>query len=210
MPIPELHVISNGKQPLDQFADIAALVHPVVSALHLREKAKTARELHEWIECLVERGVPTDKIYLNDRVDVAWSTRIRGVQLAYHSLDPVQVKPFFPTLRIGRSVHSAAEAVAMEEQGADYLLFGHIFATGSKPGLEARGLEALARVVDSVQIPVIAIGGIGPDQVKDVMETGAAGIAVMSGIVEAKDPLDVAMHYSEALLQGGSKNGIGL
>lgn len=206
----ELHLISNGKQTLQQFADVASLVHPVVQAVHLREKARTARELWDGIHELTVRGVPLSKIYLNDRVDVAWSAGAKGVQLAYHSLPPAQVKKAFPQLRVGRSVHSLDEAREMEQQGADYVIFGHIFPSGSKPGQEARGLEALAEVAQQIQIPVIAIGGIQPENVRDVIKAGAAGIAVMSGILDAGDPLAVARHYREGLLQGGRVNGISL
>ncbi|MEW9669290.1 thiazole tautomerase TenI [Ammoniphilus sp. 3BR4] len=203
----ELHLISNGKQALEQFADVASLVHPIVQAVHLREKARTARELWDGIQHLALRGVPLNKIYLNDRADVAWSAGAKGVQLAYHSLPPAAVKKAFPQLRVGRSVHSLSEAREMEQQGADYVIFGHVFPSGSKPGLEARGVEALAEVAGQIRIPVIAIGGIHPENVKDVINAGAAGIAVMSGILDAGDPLAAAQHYREGLLQGGRVNG---
>ncbi|WP_134703927.1 thiamine phosphate synthase [Ammoniphilus sp. YIM 78166] len=210
MPVPELHLISNGKLSLPQFADLVSGLHPHVQAIHLREKTKTAAELWAGVMDLLSRGIPPSKIYINDRADVAWASGIGGVQLAYHSLGSAETKRAFPTLRVGRSVHSVEEAVEMEERGADYLLYGHIFPTGSKPGLEARGLCALAEVAQRVTIPVIAIGGIGPEQVGAVLKAGASGIAVMSGIIDAMDPVSVTKQYREALLQGGNKHGIEL
>lgn len=205
MPAPELHLISNGKLSLPQFADLVSGLHPHVQAIHLREKAKPAAELWAGVMELTTRGIPQNKIYINDRADVAWAAGAGGVQLAYHSLGPAETKRAFPTLRVGRSVHSVEEALEMEEQGADYLLYGHIFPTGSKPGLEARGLHALAEVAQKVKIPVIAIGGIGPEQVGAVLEAGASGIAVMSGIIDATDPAAMTKQYREALLQGGKQ-----
>ena len=66
-------------------------------------------------------------------------------------------------LLVGRSVHGMAEAVAAADAGADYLTFGHVFPTTSHPGLPPRGLEELAAIVEAVEVPVLAIGGITVD-----------------------------------------------
>jgi thiazole tautomerase (transcriptional regulator TenI) len=200
--MPELHLISNGKQPLQEFARISAALLPYVDAIHLREKAKTARELAQGIEWLAAAGVPLERIIVNDRADVAAAMGIMGVHLAYHSLDVCQVKKTFPSLRVGKSVHSAAEAVQTEAEGADYLIYGHVFPTNSKAGVPARGTEALSQVVQHVSCPVIAIGGITPSNVQEVMLCGAAGIAVMSGILEAEDPVGKSTAYHHFLHMG--------
>lgn len=198
----ELHVISNGRKTMREFAEIASHIHPFATGIHLREKARGAKEIWEGVQLLLQYGVPAEKIYINDRVDVAAAAKVKGVQLAYHSLEPHIVKQSFPSLRIGRSVHSPDEGKAMERQGADFLLYGHIFPTGSKPGLQARGIEGLAVLVKEVHIPVIAIGGIDPGNVSAVMGAGAAGIAVMSGILDADEPRLAARQYFEALHKG--------
>lgn len=84
---------------------------------------------------------------------------------------------------IGVSVHSAEEAVMGERMGAGYVTAGHVFLTECKKGLPARGLPFLRSVCESVRIPVYAIGGITPDRVNDVLDAGAAGFCVMSGIM---------------------------
>jgi len=197
--IKELHVISTGKMPLDELARIIADIYPLLTAIHLREKHLTARELFDGVSMLLKSGVSLTQIMINDRIDVAAASHAKGVQLAYHSLDVDKVKQSFPALRTGSSIHSPQEAIMKESQGADYLLFGHIYPTGSKPGLEPRGLKALQEVVESVQIPVIAIGGIKPHHVKDVLKTGAAGIAVLSTILEAENPLEMTKAYRRAM-----------
>ncbi|RKD21765.1 thiamine phosphate synthase [Ammoniphilus oxalaticus] len=196
---PELHLISDGKKTLTQFAKIAAEVQSFVTHFHLREKAKSAKEIWDGIQILLKLGIPKEKIVVNDRVDLALAANVSGVQLAYHSLEPQFVRQRFPQLRIGCSVHSEQEAMEMERQQADYVIYGHIFESGSKQGLEGRGIEALASVVNSVRIPVIAIGGISPINVPLVLQAGAAGIAVMSGILDHVDPTAVAEQYALAL-----------
>lgn len=199
----ELHLISNGQLSLAEFADVAALVWPWVTAIHLREKTKTARELLDGIDLILKTGVPTEKLYVNDRADVAVAAGIRGVHLAYHSLEPGQVKAIVPQIRIGKSVHSIAEARHAEASGADYVMFGHVFATESKAGLRGRGLAELADVVRAVSIPVIAIGGMTPENVESVLASGAKGIAVMSGILGAANPACAAEAYCHMLKEGG-------
>ena len=98
---------------------------------------------------------------VNDRVDVAVAAGVVGVQLAYHSLGPKWVKQALPQSG-GAIVHSEEEAKEMEMQKADFLIYGHIYTSGSKPGLQARGIGALSKIVQAVKIPVIAIGGIHP------------------------------------------------
>lgn len=96
---------------------------------------------------------------------------------------PVQQK-LFPVL--GTSVHSAAEAVEAEALGASYLTAGHIYATDCKKGLPPRGLSFLKEICQSVSIPVYAIGGIklNGNQLAEVMQYGAEGGCVMSGMME--------------------------
>ncbi|MBD8067757.1 thiazole tautomerase TenI [Bacillus sp. PS06] len=200
----EIHIISTGKQGPEEFCEIASLIHHNVTYIHIREKTYTARQLFDMVMLLNEANVPLSKIILNDRVDVADVTGVSGVQLAYHSLSAASVKKRFPHLRIGCSVHSLAELTKAQLDGADYVLFGHIYETHSKPGLLAKGVSELRRIVNQSSIPVIAIGGIKPLHVKDILETGASGIAVMSGVLEAKDPLQ-AMHEYVVQFEEGAE-----
>lgn len=194
-----LHVISTGRQSAAKFSAICGKIHPLVTAVHIREKQRTASEIYELISLLVQQGVPKGKIIVNDRVDTAAAAKVKGVQLAYHSLGPSVVKKVFPDLLAGRSVHSLQEAEDAETEGADYLLFGHVFSTKSKEGVRPRGTEQLKEITQKTRLPVIAIGGITPENTKQVIEAGAAGVAVMSGILEAADPVEAARRYREQL-----------
>lgn len=83
-------------------------------------------------------------------------------------------------LVLGVSIHSAEEAIEAEKLGADYLIAGNVFETECKPGLKGRGIDFIKKVCESVNIPVIAIGGITPDNLNELINTKVFGVAVMS------------------------------
>lgn len=197
----ELHIISNGKIPVEQLREILMDIHPYVTAIHLREKDKTARELFEAVELFTCANIPRSKLIINDRVDVAIVAKSCGVQLAFHSLHAGIVKKTFPELRVGSSIHSLEEGKSAAMDGIDYVLYGHVFPSTSKPGKPPKGLGELMWL-SQLDIPVIAIGGITPENTKQVLQTGAAGIAVMSGVLEARDPLLAVKAYGNALKYG--------
>jgi thiazole tautomerase (transcriptional regulator TenI) len=203
----ELHIISNGKMPMEQLGEILSDIHPYITAIHIREKQKTAQEIYQAVDLFTKVNIPRSKIIINDRVDVALVTGVAGVQLAYHSLDASIVKMHFPHLMLGCSIHSYKEGHQAEQKGANYVLYGHIFPSKSKPGLLPKGLAELKKLTGQLNIPVIAIGGITAENTKHVIHAGAKGIAVMSGILEAHDPLLAVMDYQKSLnneeVQGG-------
>lgn len=89
---------------------------------------------------------------------------------------------------VGASVHSVEEAREAESKGVDYVIAGHIFETDCKKGLAPRGFDFLHEVCDSVKIPVYAIGGINPDNIRLVAEAGAGGACIMSGFMACENP----------------------
>lgn len=191
-----LHLISTGSiHPLDEIKTFQSL-QPYTDQLHLREPNLSAAELLDLIDALLAQGYSSDQLTVHDRVDVAHVAGI-GVQLTRRSLRVRDVRRHFPNLVIGKSVHSLAEALAAEAEGADRLLYGHIYPTASKPDLPPRGIDALKQVVTFTTKPVIAIGGITPDRIPEIAATGATGIAVLSGILGQADPLAAVHHYQE-------------
>jgi thiazole tautomerase (transcriptional regulator TenI) len=199
----ELHAISNGKLSFRQIAEIASQIHSFVDFIHIREKHRNTKELYEGIKLLLGSGVPSSKLIINDRIDIALLTGIHRVQLGYQSVDVKVVKETFPHLHVGCSVHSLEEAKRAEQKGADSIVYGHIFKTDSKKGMAPRGLQQLDKIVRSISVPVTAIGGITPENVQDVLRSGVKGIAVMSGIFGACNPLQTTVEYRDQLRKCG-------
>lgn len=92
---------------------------------------------------------------------------------------------------VGASVHSLREATEAAELGATRLIFGHIFQTRCKFGMEPRGLDTLTEICENVDLPVFAIGGITADNASFAIEHGAAGICLMSSLMTSKDPASI-------------------
>ncbi|WP_208590000.1 thiazole tautomerase TenI [Gracilibacillus suaedae] len=191
-----IHLISNGRLT-EQHLQLVSENITHINYIHLREKTKTAKEILEMIDFLIKAGVPAERIIINDRLDVASIKKCYGVQLAYHSIPVADVKRFFPALRIGKSVHSLEEAINAEQHGANFLVYGHVFSSNSKPDIEPRGINSLADVTKQVSIPVIAIGGITKQKINQVQEAGASGVAIMSGIWDAEDPTEAIKCYRQ-------------
>ncbi|WP_077625266.1 thiamine phosphate synthase [Sediminibacillus massiliensis] len=195
----KLHIVTTGRQSAGELSRILGAIHPYIDAIHVREKERTSREIYYIVNRLTDQGVPSSKIIINDRADIALATKVSGVHLGHQSLPAAVMKRRFPSLCAGASVHSVDEALFAQGQGVDYLLFGHVFSTGSKPGLPPKGLCQLERAVSAVETPVIAIGGVKPENMKETLETGVEGVAVMSGVLEAADPVAAVQSYGQYL-----------
>jgi thiamine-phosphate pyrophosphorylase len=106
-----------------------------------------------------------------------------------------------PGTLIGRSVHSAEGAVQAQRNGADFLILGTVFESRSHPGGQILGVLGLRHVARAVQVPVIAIGGIGNTNARGVMAAGAAGVAVVSAILGSGDSARAARDLHSAISQ---------
>ena len=155
---------------------VAAAARAGVHLVQVRERDLDGGPLARLVERCVKavRGTRT-RIVVNDRLDVALTTGAHGVHLRADSFDAPRARRIVPSgFLIGQSVHSVAEAAAAD---ADYLIFGTVFPTASKPGRMARGVEALGDVVAATTVPVLAVGGVTCDTASPVAQAGAAGVA---------------------------------
>lgn len=204
--IPRLHLISNREIcPIDLLPDVvAAAVAGGVDAVHLREPGLDDEMLRALAERIV--SVPNREqvsLLINGSVEIARLVNADGVHLAERQIHELRrVRELLPSeMIVGASIHSVESALSAARAGADYLIAGHVFETGSKPGQAGRGLRFIEHVCSAVSIPVIAIGGITPGNTPDVLATGVHGIAVLSGILSSADPEGAAKQYENAIYQ---------
>jgi len=206
--IPRFHVLSQ--RTLLPLATLIDLLEPLaaagVEAFHLREKDLPGGILLDLAQQCRQRLGGRAALFVNERVDVALLSQADGVQLPEQGIPVVAARQLLgPHMLIGRSVHDVAGARQAEEAGADFLLFGNVYETTSKPGVTGRGLAALRAVVAACHLPVIAIGGITPERVPEVLKAGAWGIAVISGVLAASDPVVAAQRYHQMLSEGSGR-----
>lgn len=198
----QLWVITDGRGDGGRLHAIAEQIYPYVDRLILREKSWTALKVWEWAtELLVRMPEYQAKLVINDRLDVAKALGL-PCQITSHSL-PIEVaSSLFPELPLGLSIHSVAEAGQLARQQARWVLFGNVFPTPSKPGLQGKGLATLREVVQASPVPVIALGGIQAENLRQVLDAGAAGAAVLSAVMQAEQPAEQARRLKAVMTSG--------
>lgn len=177
-----------------------------VRAVQLREKDMPVRELLQLALRLREiTNGHKARLFINDRVDVAELCRADGVHLGGQSMPVQAVRKMCgdkknKKLMIGVSAHTVEEALSAQKGGADFVTFGPVFDTPSKRAYGTPlGLQKLKEAASVLEIPVFAIGGIKTGNIESVMDAGAFGAALISGIFGADDIKGEAGLFMEAL-----------
>ena len=165
--------------------------------IQIREKDLSGQALFEL--CRAAAGLPNrkgTKLFVNGRADIALAAALDGVHLPSDSPTPSEYRRCSGLkLLIGVSCHSLEELREAQEGGADYAFYSPIFESVAKPGYgPAVGLDALERACASVQIPVLALGGVTAENAHECVAAGAAGAAGISLFQSAADLTGVAAH----------------
>lgn len=198
-PLPRLHLITSRevltRADFPTRAAAALTAGGERCALHLRGHGMAGAQLWTLARQL-RSSASAGCLWINDRVDLALAIRVDGVQLGARSL-PVSVarRLLGRSAWIGQSVHDVEEAAACQ---ADVALLGTIFATASHPDRPPLGIEAVRRAA-SLPRPILAIGGITPERAAEVVDAGAWGAAVLSGVWRENDPAAAVVRYLQAL-----------
>jgi len=195
---------TDSLQPL--LDKIELLVAAGIDWIQLREKdlsgkqsAMLTREALRVVSRRADQAQTPARILVNDRLDVAIAEQSGGVHLGENSLRASDANRLTqashaadvraPNFLIGVSTHSLEAAQSAVSSGADYIFFGPVFATPSKAAYGSpQGLDQLAQVCASVTIPVLAIGGITPQNASACFSAGAAGIAAIRLFQDSSDP----------------------
>jgi len=211
-----LHVVTNDEVlgRADFFTVAAGIMHAGGAGLafHIRGGRTGASTLLTVGERLLPDAATSGaSLVVNDRVDVALGLPSHGVHLGRRSLPAHRVRALVgDTMTVGVSCHSAADVRTAKEAGADYAFFGNVYPTASHPGRDGVGVAALAGLAGSApRLPVVAIGGITPATLREVVAAGAAGVAVIRGVWDAEDPAGAVHGYISGLaaLRGAARSG---
>ncbi len=194
MPLPSVYLISDRQQlPSEQrfLAVLEELLGAGLKMLQLREKDLSAAQL--WPLAKKVRSLTTQfgcRLLINDRIDLALAVGADGVHLGGHSLPTEVARQLLgPDKLIGVSTHQVAEIPRHAAAGADFVSFGPVFHTPSKASFGAPvGLDKLQQACRLSPIPVYALGGIKPENCRQVHDAGASGVAMISALLCAAAP----------------------
>ena len=150
-----------------------------VDVIQVRERDLDGGTLRALARRLIARAVRTaTRILINDRADVMCAAGAHGVHLRADGPAIERVRPILPGPAIvGRSTHTLDEV--RRHTGADYLLFGSVYSSESKPGADASGIDALRAAAASTAAPIVAIGGIDEANARACVQAGARGLAAI-------------------------------
>jgi thiamine-phosphate pyrophosphorylase len=172
-------VLSAAEQMIDGGVDL----------IQLRAKehasAKIATIAADLYRVTAGRGVP---LIINDHPEIARIVAAEGVHLGQDDMPIAEARKITGTnCVVGKSTHSLDQAIRAFYEGADYIGFGPIFTTPTKPDYPPVGLSEIQKVHDAVRIPIFCIGGIKLDNLPEVIEAGARRVVIVSGLLQATD-----------------------
>ncbi len=172
-----------------------------VDLIQLRGKARSFDEL---VNLAAELHQLTTKsstpLIVNDHAEIASQIPVEGVHVGQDD-DSIEVarRKARRQIVVGKSTHSFEQAVAAQHEGADYIGFGPIFATPTKPEYRPIGLLDITRVYAEVSVPIFCIGGINIDNLQSVIDAGARRVVMVSALLNARSIVDYARCATDML-----------
>jgi thiamine-phosphate pyrophosphorylase len=202
-------ILDLGYTPAAEIERVAGqMLAGGVDLLQLRAKDQDEAQIealcHRLIPLTEGAGVP---LIINDYPQLVPSVGAQGAHVGQDDFSVADARwragralaGEVPPPIIGKSTHSFAQAIAAEAEGADYIGFGPLFATPTKPGRPAIGLEDIARVHAAVRIPIFCIGGIKSENLDTILAAGARRVVIVSGLLQAADITEYARRAKERL-----------
>jgi len=194
---------------LDRDAAGGRELHPLLDAVleggcrmvQLREKRLPPAALHPLAQDLRRRCREGGCLFIvNDRVDLALAVEADGVHVGQDDLPAGEARRLLrPGMLLGVSTHDVEQARRARDDGADYVAVGSMFPTRTKPAFQLVGPDLVRRVRPDIPVPLVAIGGITPDNVTQVIQAGADAVAVISAVCAAPDPASAVRRFLEAI-----------
>jgi thiamine-phosphate pyrophosphorylase len=172
-----------------------------VDLIQLRAKKHSAEEISTTAAALRsitrDAGIP---LIINDHSEIARAIQADGVHVGQDDPSIAEVRSVVgPNCVVGKSTHSLDQAIRAFYEGADYIGFGPIFPTPTKPDYQPVGLEEIHRAHEAVRIPIFCIGGIKLDNLPKLIEAGAQRVVIVSGLLQATDIAGYARAVKDSL-----------
>jgi len=180
---------------------VAQMIEGGVDLIQLRGKEKSISELMELSAELHELTVQSfTPLIVNDYAEIARQVPVEGVHVGQDD-DPIEIvrQKAAREILVGKSTHSLEQARSAQREGADYIGFGPIFATPTKPDYPAIGLHNIRRVHAEVNLPIFCIGGINIDNLQNVIDAGAKRVVMVSALLKAHNIVDYARCATDML-----------
>ena len=185
----------------DTVAVAEAMIKGGVDLIQLRGKERTINELVDLAAELHELTARSSTpLIVNDHAEIAKKVPVEGVHVGQEddSIEVVRQKAGRELL-VGKSTHSLKQAMAAQREGADYIGFGPIFATPTKPDYAPIGLSDIKRVHTEVSLPIFCIGGLSIDNLQSVIDAGAKRAVMVSALLKAHSIVDYARCVTDML-----------
>jgi thiamine-phosphate pyrophosphorylase len=160
-----------------------------IDMVQLRGKNRSIDELSLLSEKLLRLTMPAEiPLIANDHAHIARRVDVQGIHVGQEddSIETVHAQVGRPII-VGKSTHSVEEAMAAQREGADYIGFGPIFPTATKPDYPPIGLSQIDDVRKRVSVPIFCIGGIKVENLGQLLAAGAKGVVIVSGLLQAND-----------------------
>ena len=190
---------SRDKTEEEFLAIIEEAIKGGTSIVQLREKTASTKDFYELAlkvkEITSRYDVP---LLINDRIDIALAIDSEGVHIGQDDMPADIARAIIGDEKIlGVSASTVDEAVKAQKDGADYIGSGAVFPTSTKDDADSVSKDELKEIVNSIDIPVVAIGGITLENAQELKDTGISGFSVVSAIMGAKDPQEASKKLKE-------------
>ncbi|OOM80273.1 regulatory protein TenI [Clostridium puniceum] len=211
--------ITNRNLCMDFYGQIRKIAKSKLNYLIIREKdLKNEKLLNLALKVKEELKDTKIKIIVNSNIDVAKKIEADGIQLSFKNFIEVNNKLYteneiylknigdnFQIIgdsykiykTIGVSIHSYEEGIEAYKLGADYVIYGHVFKCRCKKGIIPRGVKEIKSLSERINIPIIGLGGIDENNFKEVLNSGAKGIAIMSSLMKSHEPKELINKYNK-------------
>jgi len=200
---PSLYVVLDRVAARGRSLDdlLAAVIDGGCHMVQLREKDWPSGRILPLAERLLLRARRAGVTFVvNDRVDLGVAIGADGVHLGQDDLPARTARALLrPGMLLGISTHDVAQAHAARDAGADYVAVGAMFATTTKADFQLVGPGLVRKLRPDIRVPLVGIGGITHDNVADVIQAGADGVAVISAVCGAPDPAAATRRFLEII-----------